>query len=71
MVFPRVQAPLVMEYLRERGQGQIDLMLDRLAEETALARFALYPVLVQHIGMFFSSFLAAYMLGLYLVWLLI
>ncbi|OJJ03142.1 hypothetical protein ASPVEDRAFT_134244 [Aspergillus versicolor CBS 583.65] len=71
MVFPRVQAPLVMEYLRERGQGQIDLMLDRLAEETALARFALYPVLVQHIGMFFSSFLAAYMLGLYLIWLLI
>lgn len=50
MVFPRAQAPLVMEYLRERGQGQIDLMLDRLAEETALARFALYPVLVQHIG---------------------
>lgn len=51
MVFPRVQAPLVMEYLRERGKGQIDLMLDRLAEETALARWALYPVLVQHIGM--------------------
>lgn len=50
MVFPRAQAPLVMEYLRERGQGQIDLMLDRLAEETALERFALYPVLVQHIG---------------------
>ncbi|KAL4920392.1 hypothetical protein BDW62DRAFT_209198 [Aspergillus aurantiobrunneus] len=50
MVFPRVQAPLVMEYLQGQGKGQVDLMLNDLAEEAELSRYALYPVQAQHIG---------------------
>lgn len=50
MVFPRAQVPVVLEFLRARREGQIDLYLNDLAEENGLARYALYPVQGQHIG---------------------
>jgi GR25 family glycosyltransferase involved in LPS biosynthesis len=50
LVFPRHQVPRIKEYLLQRGSGQIDLMLDDLAQEDHLTRFALYPVQLQHIG---------------------
>lgn len=52
MVFPRAQVPLVVDSLKERKEGQIDLMLDEIASSNGLDRYALYPVLAQHIGEF-------------------
>ncbi|THZ71410.1 hypothetical protein D6C85_05309 [Aureobasidium pullulans] len=49
LVFPRAKAPRVVEYLNAKQSGQIDLMLDDLAREDKLNRYALYPVQVQHI----------------------
>jgi len=54
MVFPRVQIPRIKAYLTSRISGQIDLMLDDLAVEDSLDRYALYPVQVQHIGTMIS-----------------
>lgn len=51
LVFPRAKSPRVVEHLNARQSGQIDLMLDDLAKEDKLDRYALYPVQVQHIGM--------------------
>jgi hypothetical protein len=50
MVFPRTQVPLLLEFLEEQRKGQIDLLLDQLAQETGLTRYASYPVQAQHIG---------------------
>ncbi|RBA08831.1 hypothetical protein FPRO05_07111 [Fusarium proliferatum] len=50
MIFPRAQVPLVVDSLKERKEGQIDLMLDEIASSNGLDRYALYPVLAQHIG---------------------
>ncbi|THZ18936.1 hypothetical protein D6C89_08015 [Aureobasidium pullulans] len=50
LVFPRAKAPRVVEYLNAKQSGQIDLMLDDLAREDKLDRYALYPVQVQHIA---------------------
>jgi GR25 family glycosyltransferase involved in LPS biosynthesis len=50
MVFPRTQVPLLLDFLGEKRKGQIDLMLDQLAQETGLTRYAAYPVQAQHIG---------------------
>lgn len=50
MIFPREQVPSVIEFLQEKQQGQIDLLLNHLALETGLKRYALYPVQAQHIG---------------------
>ncbi|THY40361.1 hypothetical protein D6C99_08227, partial [Aureobasidium pullulans] len=50
LVFPRAKAPRVVEYLNAKQSGQIDLMLDDLAREDMLDRYALYPVQVQHIA---------------------
>ncbi|KAG8414451.1 hypothetical protein J3459_014751, partial [Metarhizium acridum] len=49
MVFPRQQVPLLIEFLQRRQKGQIDLLLNDLAVESGLARYALYPVQAQHI----------------------
>lgn len=51
LVFPRAKAPRVVEHLNAKQSGQIDLMLDDLAREDKLDRYALYPVQLQHIGM--------------------
>ncbi|PGG98973.1 hypothetical protein AJ80_09428 [Polytolypa hystricis UAMH7299] len=50
MVFPRESVPGVIEFLRERREGQVDLLLDRYARESGLDTYALYPVQVQHVG---------------------
>jgi len=50
LVFPRFQIPRIIEYLKKRRTGQIDLMLDELAINDGLDRYALYPVQLQHIG---------------------
>lgn len=50
LVFPRTQVRRVTEYLASRKRGQIDMVLDELAVEDSLDRFALYPVQLQHIG---------------------
>nr|POE54937.1 hypothetical protein CFP56_64610 [Quercus suber] len=50
MVFPRVQVPLLAEYLQKQKEGQLDILLNNLARETGLIRYAMYPVQVQHVG---------------------
>ncbi|KAM0224916.1 hypothetical protein ACHAQD_001712 [Fusarium lateritium] len=50
MVFPRVQVPPLITYLQGRKKGQVDLMLNDVATENGLDRYALYPVQAQHIG---------------------
>ena len=50
MVFPRHQVALITEYLNFRQRGQIDMMLDELAVDNTLNRYALYPVQLQHVG---------------------
>ena len=50
MVFPREQVPQVVEYLKEKKAGQVDLMLNDWSRASGLARLALYPVQAQHIG---------------------
>jgi GR25 family glycosyltransferase involved in LPS biosynthesis len=52
MVFPRTQVALLLDHLGEQRKGQIDLMLDQLAQEGGLTRYASYPVQAQHIGEF-------------------
>lgn len=50
MIFPRAQIPLVTGSFQEKNEGQVDLILDEVAQENGLARYALYPVQAQHIG---------------------
>ncbi|WXC56545.1 hypothetical protein SNK03_002478 [Fusarium graminearum] len=50
MIFPRRQVPLMVSELQKRQRGQVDLMLDDIAIENQLDRYALYPVQAQHIG---------------------
>lgn len=50
MIFPREQVLPLVQFLRSKGQGQIDLMLNDRAIEEGLTRYALYPVMAQHIG---------------------
>ena len=50
MIFPREQVPLVVRSLREKREGQVDLMLNDIASNHRLDRYALYPVQAQHIG---------------------
>ncbi|KAK5725234.1 hypothetical protein LTR17_013103 [Elasticomyces elasticus] len=51
MIFPRTEVPSLMEYLQAKKQGQVDLLLNDLAREAGLTRYALYPVQAQHIGL--------------------
>ncbi|KAF5137565.1 hypothetical protein E5D57_001344 [Metarhizium anisopliae] len=49
MVFPREQVASLVRFLGTR-RGQVDLLLNEWAEEASLARYALYPVMAQHMG---------------------
>ncbi|KID75973.1 integral membrane protein, partial [Metarhizium brunneum ARSEF 3297] len=49
MVFPREQVASLVRFLGTR-RGQVDLLLNEWAEEAGLARYALYPVMAQHMG---------------------
>ncbi|KAK5682089.1 hypothetical protein LTS10_005214 [Elasticomyces elasticus] len=51
MIFPRTEVSSLMEYLQAKKQGQVDLLLNDLAVEGGLTRYALYPVQAQHIGL--------------------
>ena len=50
MVFAREQIPPTVQFLRDRIEGQVDLMLNDRSRSTGLKRIALYPVQAQHIG---------------------
>lgn len=50
LVFDRARVPDLMAYLRERGRGQTDMMIEDYCTETGLRRFALGEQAVQHVG---------------------
>ncbi|KAK1142375.1 hypothetical protein N8T08_007927 [Aspergillus melleus] len=51
MVFPREKIPMLISFLEKKRKGQVDLLLNDLAEEEQLGRYAMYPVQAQHIGL--------------------
>lgn len=51
MIFPRSRIPTLLYFLEEARQGQVDLLLDNLAQQKRLTRWASYPVQAQHIGL--------------------
>ncbi|KAM5475899.1 hypothetical protein MauCBS54593_000581 [Microsporum audouinii] len=51
LVFPRPQVPNLIEYLRKRGHGQTDSLIEEYAEQTGLIRYALAPQQLQHVGL--------------------
>ena len=55
MIFPRSNVPLLIDFLQERREGQVDLLLNDLAQKAGLARYAMYPVQAQHIGEMLSN----------------
>lgn len=50
MIFNREQVPGLISFLRNEGSGQYDLLTMNYAAMNNLARFALYPIQIQHIG---------------------
>lgn len=56
MVFPRERVPMLISFLEKKQKGQVDLLLNDLAEEEQLGRYAMYPVQAQHIGEFLYAF---------------
>lgn len=50
LVFDRAQVPGLTTYLRERGRGQTDLMIEDYCDVAPLRRFALGEQAVQHLG---------------------
>ncbi|KAI5201969.1 hypothetical protein E4T38_05870 [Aureobasidium subglaciale] len=50
LVFPRDMVPCVVESLRDRGSGQVDLILKDIAKDEGLALYAQYPVMIQYLG---------------------
>lgn len=50
LVFPREQVSSLIQFLEESGQGQVDLLINDSANKQGLARYALYPVQLQHMG---------------------
>ncbi|KAF4556797.1 Hypothetical protein D9617_1g086790 [Elsinoe fawcettii] len=51
LVFPRYQVESLRNFLRERGSGQTDALIEEYADRSGLARYALAPQVVQHVGM--------------------
>lgn len=52
MVFPREQVPGLIRYLKQREVGQYDMITRDYARHQKLGRYSLYPVQMQHMGMF-------------------
>jgi GR25 family glycosyltransferase involved in LPS biosynthesis len=50
LVFPRSSALTTVDTLRHRDSGQVDLILNGIARDTGLTRYAQYPVMMQHLG---------------------
>ena len=51
LIYPRHHVAELANVLLERQAGQTDLEIDKWADEQALARYALSPQLVQHVGL--------------------
>lgn len=54
LVFDRARVPELMTYLRDRGRGQTDLMIEDYCRDNSLRRFALGEQAVQHVGIMSS-----------------
>jgi GR25 family glycosyltransferase involved in LPS biosynthesis len=50
LVFPRDAALSTVDMLKYRGSGQVDLILNDIADDRGLTRYAQYPVMMQHLG---------------------
>lgn len=50
MIFPRSSADIILDILKERGSGQLDIILNDMARDQGLTRYAQYPVMMQHLG---------------------
>lgn len=50
LVFDRERVPDLMAYLKARGRGQTDLMIEDYCNETPMRRYALGEQAVQHVG---------------------
>lgn len=51
LVFPSQQVDGLIEYLRNRGHGQTDSLIEEYADHTLLTRYALAPQQLQHVGL--------------------
>ncbi|KAJ5495984.1 hypothetical protein N7539_001100 [Penicillium diatomitis] len=51
LVFPRERVNGLMQFLRERGHGQTDSMIEEYADSHELTRYALAPPQLQHVGL--------------------
>lgn len=54
LVFPRSQTEGLLNYLRRRGSGQTDSLIEEYADEEGYERYALAPQVVQHVGLISS-----------------
>jgi hypothetical protein len=54
LVFNRRALPPLVEYLRRRGRGQTDSMIEDYCNERGVRRFALGEQAVQHVGLYSS-----------------
>ncbi|KEQ68078.1 hypothetical protein M436DRAFT_77137 [Aureobasidium namibiae CBS 147.97] len=50
LIFPRSTAEFILDILEERGSGQLDIVLNDIARDQGLTRYAQYPVMMQHLG---------------------
>jgi hypothetical protein len=51
LVFPRTEVPQLAGYLRERGHGQTDTMIEEYSDQKGKQRLALGKQVVQHVGL--------------------
>jgi hypothetical protein len=51
LVFPRLQIPPMIEWMRMKKHGQTDSMIEEYADINGLDRYALFPQAVQHVGL--------------------
>jgi hypothetical protein len=54
LVFPRSQTEGLLGYLKQRGSGQTDSLIEEYADAEGLERYALAPQVVQHVGLISS-----------------
>ena len=51
LLFPRTEIPKLAPYLKDRGHGQTDAMIEDCSDKTGKQRLALAPQQVQHVGL--------------------
>jgi len=52
LIFPKSTAESLLDILKECGSGQLDIILNDIARDQGLTRYAQYPVMMQHLGKF-------------------